>query len=309
MEPFVFLHIFVFFLSHLVSECSSWNKMEKVPLALVHSNLVIFFGGFQVVPQLLNKCVVSAIAKKTCLRTCTFTWDKEMNQCFYFDKSIFSMQVSMLLLQHSMATIFATADWQSVQRSPPPLVSPPETASALNSFHVFLLFFFLFLCLSPLASGDVPDCRQVEWCASDAAARCLRGVCQQGEKRTAKRGLSDLSWVKEGVWEAANDIQDVLCCLPCEAESWRDGGVLGESTAARSRQKRKPRAGVKRSPCRDLEDVSWWRCRWRNLTCPTSLLAETPQDCNAGVSKTQIHRGDEIFWILGKVVDYHWKKK
>lgn len=180
-----------------------------------------------------------------------------MNHCFYFDKSIFSVQVSMLLLKHTMATSFATADWHSVQRS----FSPLELLLLLTHSTFFSsVFSFSF----PLPSGK-SWCSRLPtgwvmclWCGRALFERSLPA----GGKRTAKRGLSDLSWVKEGVWEAASDIQDVLCCLPCEAESRRVGGGQGESTTAHSRQKRKPRAGVKRSPCHDLDIFFWRRCRW-----------------------------------------------
>lgn len=156
------------------------------------------------------------------------------------------MQVSMFLLKHTVATSFASADcvcFELIPRFPP-------------------LFFSFSLPLpfgKPWSSRLPTGWVMCLWCGRALFERSLPA----GEKRTAKRGLSDLSWVKEGVWEAASDIQDVLCCLPCEAESWRDGGRQEETTTAHWRQKRKPRAGVKRSPCHDLEDASWWRCWWR----------------------------------------------
>lgn len=104
---------------------------------------IVFLCKFYRVPLLFNQFNVS-IVWMLHWWTCTFTLVKEMNQCFYFDKSIFSMQVSMLLLNHTLATSFPTADWQMVQRS-----FSLQPASVLNSFHVFLLCFFFFFA-SPL---------------------------------------------------------------------------------------------------------------------------------------------------------------
>lgn len=82
-----------------------------------------------------------------------------------------------------------------------------------------------------------------------------------GKKRTAKRGLRDLSWVKEGAWEQQTTFRTSVCWpAPAmwgerAAEDRRGEEGRGGDPLLHQSQKRKARAGVKRSVLHDLEDV------------------------------------------------------
>lgn len=157
-----------------------------------------------------------------------------------------------------------TLNWETI-----PLFIPDMLRR--NSLYSFPHF----LCLMPTvwppsslhraAVAYRADWQHVEWnimCFWFAAAA---GEFERSlsEKRTAKRGLRDLSWVKEGVWEAEMTFRTSVC-LPVLAmwaldlaeqrgKEGRGGGgggvgeVVGGDLLLHRGQKRKASVGVKRS--------------------------------------------------------------
>lgn len=96
----------------------------------------------------------------------------------------------------------------------------PKVCLLWTHFHSFLPI----LCsASPIWQAVSSDWRQVEWWAfwfgggggsGGGGGGGGGGLLQEKsarEKRTAKRGLRDLSWVKEGVWEQQTTFRTSVC--------------------------------------------------------------------------------------------------